>query len=155
MLKTLITVLLLLIAGCAECPKYDSPQRLTWTQEKIARYFIKKQVVNPVECARAIATNSEYPFIAAAQAVVESQVKPAAVGKHKERGCYQVREKYWGKVSTRLDRQTRQHSVILAALIQEHRGHVKRAIRAYNGSGRKAIRYERMVAKNIAEVMYG
>ena len=128
-------------------------QQTVWLQQKIAKFFVNKQVADPYNRAAVIVSCSQYPVVAAAQAVIESQVKPAAVGRHHERGCYQVRERYWGKVSPRFDRQTQQHSVILTALLEENNHQLKRALRRYNGSGLRAVRYERRVARAIAEIL--
>lgn len=141
----------LLVAGHVDRPQYDPPKRLDWRESTVAKFFIKKGVTDPVNKAIIIVENSKYLKIASAQAVVESRVEPKAIGKKKEKGAFQVQEKHWGKVADILELQTRQHSDILSDLIEE-KGDVKIAIKAYNGSGKKADQYARLVIRNMREV---
>lgn len=150
-------VLLLAFGGCAlsgylDPPKYDPPQTLDWRTQKVAKFFIKKGVADPVNKAVVVVENSRYPKIAAAQAVVESHVKPYAVGKVGEKGAYQVREIYWSDVSTELSEQTRQHSDIIENLLKENNWNWRKTLKQYNGAGKQADKYAKLVLANVREI---
>jgi soluble lytic murein transglycosylase-like protein len=131
----------------------DLPRRkaLTPVETKAAEYLIKKQVSDPVNKAVAIVQHSKYPKVALATAVVESRVKPDAVGKVKELGAYQVRPEIWGAVADRLELQTRQHSQIVEDLLRENNWNWQKTLAAYNGTGKQADGYSRLVMRNMEE----
>lgn len=140
------------IVGVVDRPEFDqTPAPLCGKAKKIAHFFIRKGVQDPVNKAVVIAENSKYPKLAAAQAVVESKVNPAARGKAKEKGAFQVIEAHWGKVADQLDLQTQQHSNILDDLLEEKQG-LYPSVKAYNGKGPKADAYARLVLRNMREV---
>lgn len=138
------------IAGCVDSPKQKA-KTLTELETRIAKFFIAKGVEDPVNKAVVIASESKYPYVAAAQAYRESRVKVAAVGNKKEKGAFQVREKYWGKVPRSLEEQTRQHNKIMDDLLKEVET-IPKAIQSYNGAGSEARKYKQMVCNYIQEI---
>lgn len=91
-----------------------------------------------------------FPQVSMSIGQVESGMKITAVGKAGERGAFQVREKYWGKVPKTLKGQMEQHNDILLDLVNEH-GTLPKAIKAYNGKGSKAKRYLGLITQETLE----
>jgi hypothetical protein len=83
-----------------------------------------------------------------AQAMVESGANPYAKGKHKEKGAWQIREKYWGKVPKDMVHQARQAEGVLDVLIKENHGDIYKAVRRYNGYSRATKKYANAVRSN-------
>lgn len=81
-----------------------------------------------------------FPQVSLTIGCVESGMSTTAIGKAGERGAFQVREKYWGKVPKTLKGQMQQHNTILLDLVNEH-GTLPKAVERYNGRGKKAKRY--------------
>ena len=92
------------------------------------------------------------PTLTIAQGMVESELNPKAVGKAKEKGAWQVQEKHWGKVSSCMLQQAKQHEQIMNYLIFENNGDVAKAIMRYNGSGEKTKKYLAKVTKKAFEL---
>ena len=78
------------------------------------------------------------PFLTIAQGTVESGLNQFAVGKLNEKGAFQVRESIWGKTPKHFYGQAKQHEVILNMLVKETNGDIWKAVKRYNGQGRKA-----------------
>lgn len=93
----------------------------------------------------------ERPHLTIAQGMVESGLNQYAIGKSKEKGAWQVREKYWGKVPNKLHEQAQQSERILNELLRESRNDLYTAITKYNGSGPEAVRYTKVVRKRTIE----
>ena len=81
------------------------------------------------------------PHLTVTQGYIESNMNSKARGKCNEKGAWQVREKYWGKVPKTLKEQAHQAERILNELLVENHNNLHTAIVKYNGSGRKAVRY--------------
>jgi len=81
------------------------------------------------------------PVLAHAQASVESDFAPWAVGdRGKSRGMFQVQARHWGKVPRSVIGQMKQYNSIIVSLYNSHHS-MEKAIKAYNGTGRKADKY--------------
>ena len=113
-------------------------------QEVIKRYCGDKHISSVI-------ANSKYPYTLAAIAKIESSYKPQAKGDNgKSFGMYQIQSHIWGKFEDTLEGQTNKAEEILEKLIKEQ-GYYE-AIRAYNGSGKKAKQYRNKVIKEVNEL---
>lgn len=83
----------------------------------------------------------ERPVLTVQQGYIESNMNAKAVGKAKEKGAWQVREKYWGKVPKELPAQAEQAEKILNDLLLESRYDLFLSTYRYNGKGKAAVRY--------------
>ena len=93
----------------------------------------------------------ERPELTLTQGLLESNLNTRAVGKAGEKGAWQVREKYWGKVPKTFKGQADQAEDILNELLETSNGDLRVALRKYNGSGTKAHRYANQVCKRTLE----
>jgi len=91
------------------------------------------------------------PSISLAIGQVESNMNYKAIGKDKEKGAFQVREKYWGKVSKNPRSQFIQHNKILNDLTHEHL-EIELAVERYNGEGTQAKQYRDKVRQKALEI---
>lgn len=95
----------------------------------------------------------ERPTLSYAQGMVESNLKVNAVGKAKEKGAWQVREKYWGKVPATIEEQALQNEKIMDELLNADNDIFEALIRYNAGSNRKAgLKYAKKVRKKALEV---
>lgn len=94
----------------------------------------------------------ERPHLTIAQGLVESNLDSRAVGTSGEKGGWQVIEKYWGKVPTGIVSQARQSERILNEIRENNLCGLFDALVAYNGTGRKAVKYARKVRKCAIEL---
>lgn len=107
----------------------------------LSSFFQKYNTSNADELAVALLlAPPDFREVLAAIVVKESNGNPNALGKAGERGLFQVRERYWGKVPKGITAQVLQASYIYATLYGRH-GSEYRAVKAYNGSGYKAEKY--------------
>lgn len=83
----------------------------------------------------------EHPRVLAAVAAKESRFNPNAVGKSGEIGAWQVIPKHWGHPGRSLRSQAKKSEAILKELVDASGGKLEVAVRKYNGSGPKAVRY--------------
>lgn len=88
-----------------------------------------------------LADNLKRPALTIPQGIVESGLNTKARGKAGEKGAWQVREKYHGKVPKRLIDQGKQAEKILDELLKTTEGDMLKALSRYNGSGKAADRY--------------
>jgi hypothetical protein len=89
-----------------------------------------------------------YPELSLAIGRVESGFDPRAIGDGgRSRGAFQVQERYYGPVPKGIFAQMTQHNAILGRLVGRHG--VRIGVEMYNGSGPKAERYERVVARTV------
>lgn len=88
-----------------------------------------------------------FPQVSLSIGTIESGMKTTAVGKAGEKGAFQVREKYWGKVPKKLKGQMKQHNDILLELMEANNHDINKAIKSYNGTGKQAKRYLCKVVK--------
>lgn len=96
------------------------------------------------------------PALTSAQSLVESGANIYAIGSVGERGAFQVREKYWGKVPKDMLSQARQAESILDSLIIECNGDTYIALQRYNGIGSAATNYaEAVIGKAIELTLLG
>ena len=93
----------------------------------------------------------ERPELTLTQGYVESNMNRNARGKKGEKGAWQVREKYWGKVPKHLLGQAQQSERILNELLAESNNNLHTALRKYNGRGAKAVKYANQVRKKTIE----
>ena len=93
----------------------------------------------------------ERPELTIAQGILESNLNTKAIGRAGEKGAWQVREKYWGKVPKSFKGQADQAEDILKELLEANNGNLRVALRKYNGSGTKAHRYANQVCKRTLE----
>ena len=94
----------------------------------------------------------ERPCLVLAQGYVESRLNPYAIGKKKEKGAFQVRKKYWGKVPRDSRMQIKQYEYIMNIILSENKGCIKTAIRKYNGKGKAARKYYCLVRQKALEI---
>jgi hypothetical protein len=94
------------------------------------------------------------PELTIAHGIIESNLNPRAIGKMKEKGAWQVREKFWGKVPDDIFAQAKQHERILNTLIKESNNDLSKAISRYNGKGRKAQIYAKKVIRKTFELHF-
>jgi len=108
----------------------------------LTTFFQKHNIQNADELALALLlAPAAYREVLAAIAVQEgTHGDTTVVGRAGEKGIFQVREKYWGKVPRDIAGQVLQASYIYASLHKIH-GSEYRAVKAYNGSGYKAQQY--------------
>lgn len=92
------------------------------------------------------------PELTVAQGMAESKMNPYAIGRHGERGAFQVIERHWGKVPKDIQGQQRQNERIMDELLQASGGSLHGALRRYNGSGKAARRYANRVAASAIRV---
>jgi hypothetical protein len=109
-----------------------------------------KGAVDPDGLARAVHGKKRAKVLAAI-ALHESRGDRRAVGKKMERGAFQVRPELHGQVPNDLARQADQAEKLLEELIREQ-GSLKKAVRAYNGTGAAADRYAMRVLKLAKEL---
>lgn len=83
----------------------------------------------------------EHPRVLAAMGAKESGFNPKAVGKAGEVGAWQVIPKHWGHPGRSLSSQAKHSEAILQELVAASKGRLEAAVRKYNGSGPKAVRY--------------
>lgn len=124
---------------------------LSFYETRLAEFLVANQSPAPVEMAQAI-VRAKRPKVAAAQAIVESNGSPKAVGKKAERGAWQVREKYWGKVHEDPHRQLLQNEKIMDELLEASGNDLEKALRLYNGKGVESRRYARRVLAKMEEI---
>lgn len=96
--------------------------------------------------------NLDRPHLTIAQGIEESKLNPRAVGSIGEKGAWQVREEYWGKVPKRLGDQARHAEGILADIKDTYECSWFEALRRYNGSGHKARKYAQRVRQRAFEL---
>ena len=94
----------------------------------------------------------ERPHYTMAQGYVESNLNKKAVGKAGEKGAWQVREKYWGKVPKSLIGQAKHSERITNELVKRNGGSLFIATVRYNGSGYQARRYAGKVLQKTFEI---
>lgn len=92
------------------------------------------------------------PEIVISQGHIESGMNRFAVGKTREKGAFQVREKYWGKVPRDLKGQMLQNEDIMDELLEANDDCLETALVRYNGRGRKAREYAKKVIRGAIEV---
>ena len=92
------------------------------------------------------------PHLVIGQGLVESGMNQYAVGKDKDKGAFQVIEKYWGKVPKDMASQAKQNERIVDTLLAENDGDLFTAICRYNGSGEQAVRYAALVRQKTIEL---
>jgi hypothetical protein len=92
-----------------------------------------------------------YPDVTLAQGFVESKMNIFAVGKAREQGAYQIREKYWGKVPRTFTGQTQQADRILMELLGSNHGDIWKAVERYNGRGKASRVYRAKVQRRTIE----
>lgn len=92
------------------------------------------------ELAELLAT-CEHPRVLAAMGAKESGFNPKAVGKAGEVGAWQVIPKHWGHPGRSLSSQAKHSEAILQELVAASKGRLESAVRKYNGSGPRAVRY--------------
>ena len=125
---------------------------LTVKEARLAEFFEKHGAPDPVALAVATAPLKR-PRLAAAQAVVESNGDPAAVGKAGERGVWQIIEREWSAVPQDLRLQADQYERIMEGLIAEQRGSLRRALSTYNsGHPTRSANYASRVLQLVNEV---
>lgn len=83
----------------------------------------------------------EHPRVLAAMGAKESGFNPEAVGRAGEVGAWQVIPKHWGHPGRSLSSQAKKSEEILRELVEASNGKLEQAVRKYNGSGPKAVRY--------------
>lgn len=115
----------------------------------------KKQAAISLICKdnyiASVISKSKYPYTLAAIAKVESDYRPRAVGDGgKSWGMYQIQRRLHGEFRDTIESQTDKAEDILEALINEQ-GYYN-AIKAYNGTGRPAIKYRQKVLKIVREL---
>lgn len=116
-------------------------------ETKLKAYLDANKVITSAELARALAkVTVENQMTLAAIAVKESNGDPKAVGSHGEKGVFQVRECYWGKVPRDIEGQVMQADNILTQLKQQEASEFH-ALMAYNGTGPRARRYAEDILK--------
>jgi len=93
----------------------------------------------------------ERPHLTVAQGYIESNMNRRARGKAGEKGAFQVREKYWGKVPKDLKGQAFQSERIMNELLKNCGGDLFLAVAKYNGSGDASFRYARKVRQRSIE----
>jgi hypothetical protein len=93
----------------------------------------------------------ERPHLTIAQGYVESNMNMKAKGKFGEKGAWQVRECYWGKVPKDLKGQAFQAERILNVLLKSSNNNMYKAIAKYNGSGDASFKYANKVMKYAIE----
>jgi hypothetical protein len=74
-----------------------------------------------------------------------------AKGKCNEKGAWQVRECYWGKVPKDLKGQAFQAERILNELLESNNSNMYTAVAKYNGSGAASFKYASKVRKYAIE----
>ena len=94
----------------------------------------------------------ERPHLTLAQGYIESNMNRKAVGKKGEKGAWQVREKYWGKVPKDLLGQAKQAERILNGRSLENCNSMHIALIRYNGRGRAAVLYANKVRQKAIEI---
>lgn len=113
---------------------------------KIAKHIEKTDYPgDPLTLAKKI-RQTKHPKTLTAILTVESNGKPAAIGKVGEKGLYQVRPEIHGPVSSDPLAQTDQAARILEDLVAENDGDLRKAIQRYNGSGKKSRKYASQVS---------
>lgn len=95
----------------------------------------------------------ERPNYTLTQGYVESKLNAKAVGKVNEKGAWQVREKYWGKVPKTLEKQAKQAERITNELLKENNGCLYMATIRYNGAGSAAMGYANKIRKKTIEAV--
>lgn len=91
------------------------------------------------------------PHLTEVQGYVESNMNSKAIGKVKEKGAWQVREKYWGKVPRKLIDQAKQAERILDELLKANNNNLHTSVMRYNGAGIKARSYANKIRKRTFE----
>lgn len=92
------------------------------------------------------------PHLTIAQSIIESGANPRAIGKVGEKGAFQVREKYWGKVPRTYKAQAKQAERIRNILTEQENGDIIQALERYNGIGKPAEQYVRKVLHKTFEL---
>jgi hypothetical protein len=92
------------------------------------------------------------PQLVQAQGLIESGLNIYARGKAKERGAWQIQEKFWGKVPKDMRGQLDQHITIMQGLMAEKKGNIQQVITSYNGKGKIARAYYCKVRKKTIEI---
>ena len=123
------------------------------TKEKaLAEFYQKHGAPDPVSLAVATASLKR-PRLAAAQAVVESNGNPKAIGKAGEKGTWQILEREWGVVPTDLRLQADQYEKIMESLIAEQRGRLREALSRYNsGHPNRSLTYSAKVMELVKTI---
>ena len=96
--------------------------------------------------------NLERPHLTIVQGIVESNLNANAVGSSNERGAWQAREMYWGKVPNGLAKQAVHAEQILNTIKQERNVSLFEALCRYNGKGKKSVRYACKVRRMAIEL---
>jgi len=108
--------------------------------------------------ALALTIPLQRPHLTLAQGIVESHCNPYAIGKAKEKGAYQVTEKYWGKVPQGHTAQAQQAEQIMNELLLASGNDVSHALELYNGgeSNKATRKYrQRVISKALELAMLG
>ena len=106
----------------------------------------------------ALSAPLQRPQLTLAQGLIESNCNQYAVGKSKDKGAYQVIEKYWGKVPKGHTAQAQQAERILDELLLACGNNVGRALELYNGgeSNKATRKYRnRVMSKALELAMLG
>ena len=92
------------------------------------------------------------PHITVAQGYVESNMNPKAVGAQGEKGAWQIKEEYWGKVPRTLDKQALHAEQVLDKILKENDGNIRVSLARYNGRGKKSRMYANKVMSKALEL---
>ena len=124
---------------------------LSAREAKLAGFFVEHGSSQPIELARTVA-KMKRPKLAAAQAVIESNGRPEAIGKapYHEKGIWQVIEAEHGITPPDIQGQARQYEQIMEQMIKESDGNLNKALSLYNGD--KSGRYSAKVRLKIQEM---
>ena len=130
----------------------ERPLELTAKEAALADFYTRHGAPEPVALAKATA-KLKRPRLAAAQAVVESNGNPDAIGKAGEKGVWQIIEREWGVVPLSLQLQAEQYEKIMESLIAEQRGRLLPALSKYNsGHPTRSANYASRVMGLVNEV---
>lgn len=153
--KKMVLVLGVIVMAASYAIKEQAPQPIVTAgkqqgysaravqQVELVKAFHEAGSPDAATMARA-AMRTKRPALSAAQAIVESRGNIKARGKAGEKGAWQVREKYWGKVPGSAVKQALQNERIIEDLIRATGG-LPLAVERYNGTGKKARVYSRKV----------
>lgn len=97
--------------------------------------------------------NIERPAFVVAQGMQESHMNQFEIGKYGERGAFQVREKYWGRVPRDLKGQIIQNEKIVGSLHKRYKSWPL-VFERYNGKGKDARRYSTDVISKVFSIHY-
>jgi hypothetical protein len=120
-------------------------------QFKKLYYFISShpKEKNPLHTTKLI-YNCPYPEIMAAIASVESEYNPKAIGKYREKSIFQILD--WDKGDPTNTKVALNEAIRIFEEKKINRT-ILGAIKAYNGTGKKAERYRKLVLKEIESIM--